>query len=119
MSDFSGQRVLLVEDEAMVAMATEDMLTDMGATVVGPATTLEAGLELANNHHIDVAILDVNLNGRMSFPIADRLRDRGVPFMFVTGYDKPDYAEDVPLLNKPINEQRFFSLLGRLIGHES
>lgn len=79
-------RVLVVEDEVFVAMMIEDYLRDLGFEVVGPATRLERGLALARDEMLDFAVLDVNLADKPSFPIADALRDRGVPFIFATGY---------------------------------
>jgi CheY-like chemotaxis protein len=80
------RRVLVVEDEMMVAMLVEDMLTDLGHQVVGPAMRLEQALPLAREAEIDFAVLDINLGGEQSFPIADVLRERGIPFIFATGY---------------------------------
>src|SRR4051812_47084600 len=80
------RRILVVEDEVMIAMLMEDMLTDLGYEVVGPAMRLEDGLALATTADLDMAVLDVNLNGRRSTPIAEVLTSRGVPFVFATGY---------------------------------
>jgi CheY-like chemotaxis protein len=80
------RRILIVEDEVMIAMLMEDMLTDLGYEVVGPAMRLEEGLELATSAALDMAVLDVNLNGQRSTPIAEVLAMRGVPFVFATGY---------------------------------
>jgi DNA-binding response OmpR family regulator len=79
-------RVLLVEDEALVAMMIEDMLADLGHEVVGPAMHLDVGLELAASADLDFAVLDMNLRGESSTPIADILQRRQVPFVFATGY---------------------------------
>ncbi|RYB01369.1 response regulator [Lichenibacterium ramalinae] len=83
-------RVLIVEDEMMVAMLVEDMLVDMGFIVVGPAYRLGDGLRLAKSETLDVAVLDVNLKGARSFPIATVLTERGIPFVFATGYGTTD-----------------------------
>ncbi|HEY4044669.1 MAG TPA: response regulator [Rhodopila sp.] len=102
----TGFRVLVVEDEALVAMLIEDFLTDLGCVVVRIAGTLSQGLALASDASllIDGATLDVNLGGEPVFPIADALRERGVPFVFATGYGKgglaPRYA-DYPVIAKP------------------
>ena len=82
----SPARVLIVEDEMMIAMDMGDMLAEMGFEIVGPAAWLQRGLELARQESFDLAVLDVNLAGETSFPIADILRDRGIPFLFATGY---------------------------------
>jgi DNA-binding response OmpR family regulator len=83
-----GLRMLVVEDEAMVAMLVEDLLIDLGCVVVDVAGTLEQGLRAAaaSASPIDGAILDVNLGGSKVFPIADVLEARGVKFIFATGY---------------------------------
>lgn len=98
-----GRRVLIVEDETMVCMMIEDMVTALGGTVVGPAGSLAQALALSDEP-IDVAILDVNLNGEPSSAIADRLMLRGVPFVFATGYGRgrlEDSYKDVLVLKKP------------------
>ncbi len=105
--EFEGRRVLLVEDEAMIAMLLEDMLGDLGCEVVGPAYALDPALALAaGDNAIDVAILDVNLAGRPVFELADALRGRGVPMVFSTGYGPRglrDIDRDVPVLGKPFH----------------
>ncbi len=80
------RRILVVEDEALLAMMIEDMLTEAGYEVVGPAPRLEDALELARNAAFDIAILDMNLAGVSSIPVADVLRSRGIPYVFATGY---------------------------------
>jgi len=104
-TNLEGRRVLLVEDEAMIAMLLEDMLGDLGCQVVGPAYALAPALELAESEApIDVAILDVNLAGRPVYAVADVLRARQVPMVFSTGYGEKGLREvdrDVPVLGKP------------------
>src|SRR6202007_388047 len=85
-TSLQGVRVLVVEDEMMVSMLIEDMLTDLGCTVVGPASRLDEALELAGRAEIDCAVLDVNLGGQPIFPLADLLREKGAPFAFATGF---------------------------------
>src|ERR1700761_5826627 len=79
-------RILIVEDEMTIALLLEDMVTDLGHQVAGLAMRLPQALDLAETAEIDFAILDVNLDGRPSFPVADVLERRGVPFVFATGY---------------------------------
>ena len=79
-------RVLIVEDEMLVAMNMEDMLLDLGHEVAGMASRLAPALALAKDAAFDAAILDVNLAGERSFPVADLLVERGAPFLFATGY---------------------------------
>jgi DNA-binding response OmpR family regulator len=89
-------RVLIVEDEMMIALLIEDMLADLGHQAAALAMRLPAALEQAKSAEIDFAILDVNLDGQSSFPVADVLSARGVPFVFATGYGSAgvpgDYA---------------------------
>jgi CheY-like chemotaxis protein len=81
-----GSRVLVVEDEALLTMVIEKALTQAGVALVGPASTLPEALALARAEALDAAVLDVNINGEPVFPVADFLRERGVPFVFATGY---------------------------------
>ena len=101
-----GRRILVVDDEVLVAMLITDMLETLGHEVVGPAHDLEEGLALAGAGVIDCAILDITLHGRSSMPIADALRQRGVPFMFASGYPpSPNETgfQGVQLLQKPFD----------------
>jgi CheY-like chemotaxis protein len=77
-------RVLIVEDEALIAMLLEDMLAEIGCEAVGPATRLDRALAIAEAESL--AILDVNLGSVQSFPVADLLEKRGIPYVFATGY---------------------------------
>jgi CheY-like chemotaxis protein len=83
----SGRRVLVVEDEMIVAWLLQDMLADLGCAVVGPAARVAQALAMIDAEAIDAAVLDVNLNGQKSYPVADALAARGVPFVFSTGYE--------------------------------
>jgi DNA-binding response OmpR family regulator len=87
MTQDADVRILVVEDEAMVAMYLEAVLDDMGIQVVGPAPTIEDGLRLLDGGRIDAALVDVNLgNGGQGYAIAEVLAARDIPFAFVTGY---------------------------------
>lgn len=103
MTALSGKRILVVEDEALIAAMLEDMLIDLGATVVGPAATLTTGLGLARGEVLDGAILDANLNGVFADPIAEALAGRGVPFVFASGYGRVERTErfGMPVVEKP------------------
>lgn len=81
-----GARVLIVEDEVLIFLTLEDMLSDLGATVAAHATTVPEGVALVDRGGFDVAILDVNLGGTKVFPVAKALIGRGVPFLFASGY---------------------------------
>ena len=101
-----GRRILVVEDEYFLA---EDMRTDLkraGAEVVGPIPRLKQALDLlARGERLDGAVLDINLAGEMVYPLADVLREQGVPFVFATGYDEkniPRCYADVPWYPKPV-----------------
>lgn len=98
-----GKRILVVEDEYFIASDIKRTLEREGAIVVGPVGKLDAGLSLAEEP-LDAAVLDVNLEETMSYPIADRLNARDVRFMFLTGYDGwslPAEYRDVARLAKP------------------
>ena len=82
----ASRRVLVIEDEMMIAMLLEDMLADLGHQVVGVAGRLDVALELARDADADLAILDVDLGGESSFPVAEVLTSRGLPFLFATGF---------------------------------
>ena len=109
-----GLRILVAEDEALVAMLIEDMLTDMGAVVIGPASNLDEALALANSETPDLALLDVNLAGKPIFPVADVLRARGVPFIFASGYGEAGIVEEhrgAVVLQKPFRESDLAQVL--------
>lgn len=86
-------RVLVVEDEALLAMTLEDWLVEWGFEVVGPAMTLAEASELATGASFDVAILDVNIGGEVSYGVAALIEERGIPFIFATGYGSPSAEE--------------------------
>jgi len=104
----SGRRVLVVEDESLVAMLLETILEDMGCTPVGPASNIDEGLALATDGQpLDAALLDVNVAGRQVFPVAQALKDRGVPFVFSTGYGEgglPEEWRGQATIQKPFTE---------------
>jgi PAS domain S-box-containing protein len=106
------QRVLVVEDEALVAMELTRVLTEAGAHVVGPAGNIEEALDLVANTLIDRAVLDINLGGRMVTPVAKALAERAIPFVYLTGYQEPG-VDDGPVLRKPASLEL---LLGALAG---
>jgi CheY-like chemotaxis protein len=102
----SGAKVLVLEDETLVSMMVEDMLLDLGCEVVGPFAKLDQALAFIDSAEgqIDAALLDVNLGGVRSFPMAEALAGKGVPFVFTTGYDEsglPDVWRGRPTLRKP------------------
>jgi CheY-like chemotaxis protein len=115
----SNTRVLIVEDEAMVSMMLEDFLEDLGCVVVATASRLEDALLKAADLEIDVAVLDVNLAGKLSYPVAELLRSRAIPFLFATGYGiagLPDRLSDVPVLSKPYLRDQLAAALSAVTG---
>ena len=103
-----GRRVLVIEDESLVAMLLETILDDMGCSVIGPESNIDDGLRSAMGEaSLDAALLDVNVAGREVFPVAEALRARGVPFVFSTGYGEaglPDHWRGHPTIQKPFTE---------------
>ena len=117
MSGLQGRRVLLVEDESLVAMLGEDMLHDLGCEVE-VAMRLDKAIALARGADLDMAILDVNLGDARSYPVADALFERGIPFIFATGYGlsgiEPAYGA-IPVMQKPYQIAQMERLLTHLL----
>jgi CheY-like chemotaxis protein len=106
-SSLQGLRILVVEDNFLVAEVIRDMLAASGCVIVGPVARLDEGVRLASQEALDGAVLDVNLNGERCYPIARALRDRGVPYLFLTGYDDdsamaPQELKPARHLSKPV-----------------
>ncbi|UFN50134.1 response regulator [Roseomonas sp. OT10] len=119
MSKLEGRRVLVVEDETLVAMLVEDTLLDAGAQVMGPVASVAAALALIAEQVPDVAVLDLNLAGETSEPIADELTRLGVPFVVASGYGQsgvPERHANVPVLAKPYAPEELTAALARLGG---
>ncbi len=113
-SKLAGKRILVVEDEMLVAVNLQETLTDLGAVVVGPAMQIEEAMDLAASEEFDIAILDVNLNGTRSYAVAELLQQRNLPFIFATGYGHVLGAESfrsVPTLAKPYRTQELCDAL--------
>ena len=111
----AGKRVLVVEDEFLVGLTLCEDLALLGAQVTGPATSLSEALEVLQQNRFEVALIDVNLRGEMSFPLADELLARNVPFLFVTGYGGdaiPLRFQHVLRLSKPHDPKRLSGLIG-------
>jgi len=118
----TGRRVLVVEDESLVAMLLETILEDMGCTPVGPAATVDDGLKMATEGELDAALLDVNVAGKQVFPIAEALKARGVPFVFSTGYGEgglPDEWRGQSTIQKPFTEAAVQNALMKAMGVEN
>ena len=112
--ELTGRRILLVEDEPLVALLLESIFEDEGCVIIGPYNDLNSALEAAQNGDVDVAVLDVNLAGKAVFPVAEVLSKRGVPFMLLSGYGKtrlPDDRRHWPVCAKPFKTQELLSTL--------
>ncbi|MGF7147269.1 DNA-binding response OmpR family regulator [Sphingomonas zeicaulis] len=111
-----GRRILVVEDEYMLAAELRTALMEVNAVVLGPVGTVDATLDLLRSDpHVDGAILDVNLHGEPVYPAADELVARGVPFVFATGYDAsviPKRFAHVLSCDKPINIKKIVQAIG-------
>jgi CheY-like chemotaxis protein len=110
----AGKRVLVVEDEAVVSMLLEDFLDDMGCNVVAVAARLDDAMEKARTVMLDIAVLDVNLAGQQSYPVADILLTRNIPFVFATGYGVAGLSAEfqhAPVLSKPFKQAQLAEVL--------
>ena len=104
----AGKRILIVEDEIIVALDLADKVTADGATAVGPVSTVNAALDVIANTELDGVILDVKLRGEMAFPVADVLADRHIPFVFTTALDARDIPSrhaNVRCVQKPVSTE--------------
>ena len=116
-TSLQGRTILAVEDDMLAAMLLEDILQNAGCNVIG-AGHLEQATLLARERDIDAAVLDVNLHGLRSYPVADALGARGIPFVFVTGYGDKDLRElypGCPVISKPYNDIDLIAALAALI----
>lgn len=113
-----GRRVLVVEDDALIAMLIEEVLREHGAVVCGPLGEPEAALRAAETEPCDLALLDIHLGRTSSAGIAQRLRARGVPLAFVTGYGRgglPEAFQDAAVLGKPFRDEDLVRLAESLL----
>ncbi|WP_404384549.1 HWE histidine kinase domain-containing protein [Caenispirillum salinarum] len=115
----SGRRVLMVEDQHIVAEEMAEALCAAGCSVAGPAPTLDRALRAAEVEDLDAAVLDINLSGDLVWPVARMLRDRGIPFVFATGYSEtiqiPPELADVPRIEKPVRPHHLVSAVAGLV----
>lgn len=115
----TAPKILVVEDEYLIRMLLEDMLSDIGYQIAAAAGSVSEACELAKNAEFDLAILDVNLDGQEVFPVADILIERGLPFVFVTGYGGrglPESYQGRPALQKPFQLDDLSKTLQSLLG---
>jgi DNA-binding response OmpR family regulator len=119
MTVLAGKRILVVEDEIVVAMMVEDMLMEMSAEVVGMAATISSALALAGSAQIDAAVLDVNVRGERIDPVAHLLRSRNIPVVFATGYGHgiAALAQGAPIVEKPYSKERLTGALETVLGN--
>jgi DNA-binding response OmpR family regulator len=111
-----AHRILLVEDEFIIAQMLTDALADAGYEVVGPFFRVAPAEQAAAEVEIDAAILDVNVAGQLAYPVADRLADRGIPYAFLSGYDNralaPERHKPAATVRKPFEPEK----VGRIVG---
>lgn len=115
-NEAAGKTVLIVEDEIMIRLLLEDMLSDLGYSIAAAVGRVDDAVELANTGVFDIAILDVNLNGQTVGPVAEILEARGVPFVFATGYGErglPERFSKRPTLQKPFQQENLDRILSR------
>lgn len=119
LENLRGIRVLIVEDEPLVAILIEDTLSDFGCVTVATVSSASVALSKAAQLDFDVAVLDVNLNGEKSFRVAEVLTGRQIPFIFSTGYGAPDIPaafHRAPVLKKPFQERDLEQALRAALG---
>ncbi len=115
-----GRTILVVEDESLVAMLLETILEDMGCETLGPVSTIDEALSvIGEGSAFDGALLDVNVAGKEVFPVAAALKERGVPFVFSTGYGEgglPEEWRGHPTIQKPFTEDAVQQALMKVLG---
>jgi DNA-binding response OmpR family regulator len=115
---FVGRRVLVVEDEFLVSLATTDFLESIGCEIVGPAARPAEAIELVQSELLDAAVLDIDVAGEMIWPVAAELQHRGVPFLFLSARKPlmifPALFAAVPCLDKPMETIRLLRILGTI-----
>lgn len=114
-----GHQILVVEDEELISLMLVDVLEEFGAAILGPAGTVAEALRLVDTGGMTLALLDLSLKGEVVYPVADRLAELGVPFVFLTGYGQGHLAArhaGAPLLTKPFGATQLGELLARLGG---
>ena len=116
----AGRKVLVVEDEYLIADDLADMLTQAGANVVGPAASLPIAMRMLDQgEEVDAAVLDINLRDVEVFPLADRLHEQRVPMIFLTGYGEnavPDRFSSIGRCEKPLEIHKVIEFLGSVLG---
>jgi DNA-binding response OmpR family regulator len=119
MSNGPHCRIMVVEDEALLAMQMELLLAEAGLVVVGPAASVAEAIELAKQQSPDVALLDINLSGQKVFPVADVLAAADTPFIFLSGHSRdvlPERYGDAPFLQKPCEAEALLQAVDAVTG---
>jgi DNA-binding response OmpR family regulator len=119
-NDLNGKRIVVVEDDFLLATDICRELRELGATVLGPAPTPFYATQLIGRRKVDAAVLDVRLHGTNVFSVADLLRDKGVPILFATAYDRaviPARFQEARLLKKPLDRKNLLSEIIAMIKH--
>jgi CheY-like chemotaxis protein len=117
MGALTGRRILVIEDEALIALELQELLDQRGAKVIGPAVSVSEALEAINENHIDCALLDVKLGDETADAVAAALEQRAIPTVFVTGYgdgNLPPGFEASPVVEKPYTEDQLLNLISRI-----
>jgi DNA-binding NtrC family response regulator len=112
-------RILIVEDEYLIRLLLEDMVAELGYEVAAIAANIDDGKAQASKAEVDLAILDVNIDGVQVFPVAEILKGRNLPYVFITGYGQqglPEQYRQTPTLQKPFQMQDLKTTLGRVLG---
>ncbi len=116
---FDNLRVLIIEDETLIALLLEDMLTELGCTIAGSAATVSTAIEMMDGTAPAFAVLDINLGGESSYVVAEALAKRGIPFVFSTGYGEgrlePPW-QGRPILQKPFGQEQLAEAVAAAIG---
>lgn len=118
---FEGLRVLLVEDEGLVAMAVEDMLRDMGCEVAASACSVDEAFDKLTAGGFEIALLDISLRGKKVYPVAEALLSRGIPFAFASGYgsaELPEAFKSRPVASKPFQMGELSAALAEALAGE-
>jgi CheY-like chemotaxis protein len=116
MKTLTGLRVLVIEDDFLVAQIAVDMLEELGAIAIGPGPSVQQALQLIQSETVDAALLDVNLRGQSSDAVAQALHEKGIPYIFVTGYGAVRFDQkNTPLLNKPYTQENLAEVLTKLL----
>lgn len=115
----TGRKILIVEDEMLLALDLQLFLEDHGYEILGPAPNAKRALQLLSEHRPDAATLDMNLNGHSSAPVAAALREMNIPYIIISGYSTPPdadaYLREAPRLTKPITNSALLSELSTML----